>query len=178
MIENKINNRTEFQIYIVINLIVFVLGFLIAIVSIHGLVSHNWIIIYSFLGLFLIIMAWGLFESIINPSYFETIINEREIIIKTFTPSLRNGLMRNGVRFLLLFKFRKYLKEIKLSQREYNDYKLIIDKLGFRKILILQKINKNGIYETSEINISLLGQKKYTDLILSIDRLRGKIHLN
>jgi len=45
-------------------------------------------------------------------------------------------------------------------------------------MLIFQKIEKDGISETSEINISLLGQKKYTNLILSIDRMQGKINLN
>jgi hypothetical protein len=74
--------------------------------------------------------------------------------------------------------YRKYLKELKISQLEYNDYKLVINNCGFRKVLILQKINKSGIYETSDINISFLGQKKYTDLILSIDRMKGKINLN
>jgi hypothetical protein len=55
---------------------------------------------------------------------------------------------------------------------------LVISICGIRKALILQKINKSGIYETSDINISFLGQKKYTELVLSIDRMKGKINLN
>jgi len=178
MLVNKISNKSEFQIYIGIKIILFLLEILIAIMAISGLFTHNLIIINTFLGIIAILIILGLFESVIKPSYFETLINEKEIIIKTFSPKLRNGLLKNGSRFILLFGYRKHLKEIKLSQHEYNDYKLLIDKFGFRKILILQKINKNGIYETSEINISLLGQKKYTNLILSIDRLKGKINLN
>jgi hypothetical protein len=37
----------------------------------------------------------------------------------------------------------------------------------------------NGkLFESKPINISFLGVRKYTDLILSIDRLKEKISLN
>jgi hypothetical protein len=176
MIVNKIDNNKEFKIYVIINLIIPIFGFIIGILSIRGLIIHDWSFINTlkpYFGLLVIFFLLGLFRSSINPAYIETIINEREIIIRTFNPNIRNGL-----DFIFMLKYKKYLKELKLSQQEYNDYKLLIDKFGFRRILILQKINKSGIYETSKINISLLGQKKYTDLILSIDRLKGKINLN
>ena len=178
MLINKISNKSEFQIYIMVYIILFIFGFLFAIMSISGLFTHNLIIINTLWVFIPFLIIFGLFESLIKPSYFETLINEKEIIIKFFRLNFKNGFLRNGLKPILLLGYRKHLKEIKLSQHEYNDYKLIIDKFGFRKVLILQKINKNGIYETFEINISLLGQKKYTNLILSIDRLKGKINLN
>ena len=173
---NKINNKQGFQIYIIVNLIFSILGFLIAILSIRGIITQNWSfieIIKPYIGLIVVFIVFGLFEQLIKPTYIETVITEREIIIKTFQPNTHNGF-----RFLLMLGYQGLLKELRVNRQEYNDYRLLIDRFGFRKILILQKINKNGIYETSEINISLLGQKKYTNLILSIDRLRGKINLN
>jgi len=176
MIKNQIDNRQGFRIYAIMNLIISIFGFTIGILSIRGVITQDWSfieIIKPFIGLIVVFIVFGLFEFAIKPSYLETIINEREIIIRTFNPNIRNGL-----RFILILGYRKHLSELRLSQHEYNDYKLLIDKCGLRRILILQKINKSGIYETSEINISLLGQNKYTELILSIDRLRGKINLN
>jgi hypothetical protein len=55
---------------------------------------------------------------------------------------------------------------------------LTIGKFGIKKELRLQKINNDGVYKSANINISLLGQKKYTNLIVAIDRLRTKICLN
>jgi len=176
MIKNQIDNRQGFRIYIIINLIVSLLGFTIGFLSIRGIITQDWRFIETikpYIGLIAVLIAFGLFEFAIKPSYIETIINEREIIIRTFNPNIRNGL-----RFILMLGYRKKLSELRLSQNEYNDYKLLIDKCGLRRILTLQKIDKSGIYDTTDINISLLGQKKYTELILSIDRLKGKINLN
>jgi hypothetical protein len=176
MIVSKIDNKKGFQIYIVVNLIVSIMGFSIGILSIRSVITQDWSfidIIKPYLGLITIFILFGLMEVAIKPSYIETTINEREIIIRTFKPNIQNGL-----RFILMLGYQKHLKELRLSQQEYNDYKLFIDRFGLRKILMLQKINKSGVYETSEINISLLGQKKFTNLILSIDRLKGKINLN
>jgi len=176
MIENNINNKKAFQIYVIINFIFYILGFLIAIISIWGIMTHDWAPINTlkpYAGFIPLLILWGLVERIIRPSYIETIISEKEIIVKTFSPNIRNGL-----RFILMLKYRNQIKELKLTKQEYNDYKLKIGRLGLRKMLIFQKIEKDGISETSEINISLLGQKKYTNLILSIDRMQGKINLN
>ena len=176
MIKNQIDNKQGFNIYIIVNLIISLFGFTIGILSIRGVITQDWSfieIIKPYFGLIAVFVVFGLFEFALKPSYIETIINEREIIIRTFNPNIRNGL-----RFILILGYRKHLSELRLSQNEYNDYKLSIDKWGLHRILTLQKINKTGIYETSEINISLLGQKKYTELVLSIDRLRGKINLN
>jgi hypothetical protein len=176
MIINQIDNKQGFRIYIIMNLIISLFGFAIGILSIRGVISQDWSFIgflKPYIGLIVVFIVFGLFEFAIKASYIETIINEREIIIRTFKPNIRNGL-----RFILTPGYRKHLSELRLSQNEYNDYKLLIDKCGFHKILTLQKINKSGIFRSSEINISLLGQKKYSELILSIDRLRGKINLN
>ena len=180
MIINKINNKNEFLIYRVAKIIiVFMFGFLFVTLPFRGLIPHTFESANLYWGFVIILLIFSLFEVVLKPSYFETLIYEKEIIIKTFSLDLRNGFVRNGLRnFILLFAYKKYLKEIKLSKQEYNGYKLIIDKSGFRRILVLQKINKYGIYETSELNISLLTQKKYTNLILSIDRLKGKVNLN
>ena len=176
MIVNKIDNKKAFQIYIIVNLLFYIIGFLIGGISIRGLITHDWSIINTlkpYFGFIAIFMLFGFIEFVIRPSYIETIISEKEIIIRTFSPNIRNG-----IRFILMLRYQKYIKELKMNKQEYNDYKLQFNKWGFRKSLILQKINKSGIFETSEINISLLGQKKYTNLILSIDRLKGKINLN
>jgi hypothetical protein len=176
MIKNQIDNRQGFKIYIIVNLIISFLGFTIGFLSIGGVITQDWSfleIVKPYVGLIAVFIAFGLFEIVIKPSYIETVINEKEIIIRTFSPNIKNGL-----RFILMLGYRKHLSELRLSQNEYNDYKLLIDKCGLRRILTLQKINKSGIYESTEINISLLGQKKYTELILSVDRLKGKINLN
>jgi len=181
MIVNKINNKNEFLIYRVVKIIiVFMFGFLfMTLPFFRGLIPHSFDSANLYWGFVIILLIFSLFEVVLKPSYFETLIYEKEIIIRTFSLDLRNSFVRNGLKnIILLFSYKKYLNEIKLSKQEYNGYKLNIDKFGFRRILVLQKINKYGIYETAELNISLLTQKKYTNLILSIDRLTGKVNLN
>ena len=183
MISNQINNRKGFNNYVIVNFLLTIIGFSIAIISIIGMINKDLGLLhllipdlrYAVWLIFLIfsISFFGLFVWLVSPSYIEVIISEREIILRTFKPNKRNGLS-----FIHMVRYRKYLKEFKISKLEYNDYKLIIDKFGFRKRLILQKINNNGLYQTSEINISFLDQRKYTDLILSMDRMRTKINLN
>jgi hypothetical protein len=177
MIQKQIDNKKYFQIYLIMNLVISITGISILIFYIRGAIIHDMSFIKQFiipvLLFFVFVSVFRRFEKILKPSYIETKISEREIIIRTFQPNFRNGL-----RFIFMLRYTRYLNELKLSQQEYNDYKLLIDKFGFRKKLILQKIQKDGIYESSEINISLLGQKKYSNLILAIDRLKGKINLN
>jgi hypothetical protein len=180
MMHLSISNKKEFQIYVIVYFILTVIGFLIGIISIVSITTGDWILINSLkaypglISIFLIFVALFVFlELILNPAYIETIINEKEIVIRTFSPNIRNGL-----RSIRMLRYKSHLKELILSTQDYNDYKLKIDNLGFRKLLILQRFNKLGIAETSQINISFLGIKKYSELILSIDRLRGKINLN
>jgi hypothetical protein len=176
MIKNQIDNRQGFRIYIILNLIISLLGFTIGFLSVRGVITQDWSfieILKPYPGLIAVFIAFVLFEAVIKPSFFEAIINEKEVIIRTYKPNIGNGL-----RFIFMLGYRKNISELRLSPYEYNDYKLLINKCGLNRILILQKINKGGIYESTAINISLLGQKKYTELILSIDRLKGKINLN
>ena len=74
--------------------------------------------------------------------------------------------------------YKRYLIEQTINQKFYNNYILKIDRFGLRRNLILQKIEKGVLYQSKPINISFLGIKKYTNLILSIDRLQEKITLN
>jgi len=144
MIVNKINNKKAYQIYIILNLIFSIIGFLIGGISIRGLITHDWSIINTlkpYFGFIIIFILWGFMEFVIRPSYIEIILSEKEIIIRTFSPNIRNG-----IRFILMLRYQKYLKELKIGKQEYNDYKLKIDKWGLRKLLILQKINKSGIF--------------------------------
>jgi len=178
MITNKINNAREFKIYVILFSILFCIGFTIGVISIISIFTGDWTLINSFdpslkFGFVTIIIVLGLIELVIRPSYIETIINEDKILIRVFSPN-----KGSGIRYLWMLGYKKYIKEYVIARQEYNDYKLYIAKFGFRKTIVLQKIDKNGIYETKPINISLLGQKKYTELILSIDRLKGKINLN
>ena len=176
MIKNHIDNKTGFGIYAIANLIITLAMPLFVIFVIIGAKTQYWSIsthLMPFFGFLIFIILWGQFEKIVKPAYIETTITEKEIIIKTFSPNIKNWLS-----FVRLPGYRKHLKELRLNRQEYNDYRLKIDRFGLRKILVLQKIDLTGIYETSEINICFLGQKKYTNLILSIDRLKGIINLN
>ena len=173
-----IENKKAFQLYIIVNFIQLGLGLMIVIISILGLMSPDWIYIKTILAFIAISFILGLLNWATKPSYIETIINEKEVIIRTFNPDFKDGLFRNGSVFIKMLNYKKYLLELKLSKQEYNNYKLLIDRLGFRKLLILQKVNNTGIYESSEINISFLGSRKYTNLIISLERLRSKISLN
>jgi hypothetical protein len=127
---------------------------------------------YIFIWIILIIL-FRIFDYLIKPSYFEANITNGQIIIKTFNPN-RN----NKFRFILMLFFDKYLIEQIIDRHFYNNYKILIDYFGLRKKLILQKIDNGKIYESKPINISFLGTKKYTDLILSIDRIKEKITMN
>lgn len=129
--------------------------------------------LFVLIGLFIFFVIFAIYEYVVRPSYVEMTFNEKEIITRIISSNINNWRS-----ILLVFKNKKYLKELKINKNEYNNYKLQIDKFGFRKLLILQKINKDGIFETSAINISLFGLKKYTNMILSIDRLQSKLNLN
>ena len=62
--------------------------------------THDWDPINTlkpYAGFISLFILWGLIELIIRPSYIETIISEKEIIVKTFSPNIRNGL-----RFILM----------------------------------------------------------------------------
>jgi hypothetical protein len=123
IIKNQIDNKQGFRIYIIVNLIFSIIGFSVGILSIRGVITQDWSfidILKPYIGLIAVFIVFGLFEFALKPSYIETTINEREIIIRTFKPNIRNGL-----RFILMLGYQKHLKELRLSQQEYNDYKLL-----------------------------------------------------
>lgn len=104
---------------------------------------------------------------------FEAKINFGQIYIKSFNPNQKNRL-----RFILILFYKKYLIEHTIDRQSYNNYRIEIKRFGFKKRLILQKTEDGNLYESKAINISFLGAKKYTDLLLSIDRIKEKISLN
>ena len=114
-----------------------------------------------------------LIDEKVKPAYIEFEIIEDEIIIKTYNPH-----SNRWESPFALFGYKRRIKELKMNREEYNNYWLTIGRFGLKKELKLQKINNDGVYKSSNINISLLGQQKYTNLILAIDRLRSKICLN
>lgn len=172
-----INNRLAYNIYVSINfcltisIIVFFTFFLIENISTKIYVTH--LLTNYLIGLTILYIILKLFDLLIKPSYFEAEIKYGQICIKSFNPNNKNGL-----RFYLMLFYKKYLLEHTLNRQSYNNYRIEIKCLGFKKSLILQKTENGKIYESSAINISFLGAKKYTDLILSIDRIKEKISLN
>jgi len=174
--ENRIGNKLAFNIYVWLRfflLICFVLFFFWQVLKIPKKFGYNsfdqqFIIIFAVIAILVV-----LFEYLINPAYFEVHILNGKIIFKSFEPNMKNGL----IYFLMLF-YQKNLNEHIIERQAYNNYKINIDRLGFRKKLIFQKIDNGKIYESTPINISFLSTKKYTELILSIDRLQEKITLN
>ena len=82
------------------------------------------------------------------------------------------------MQFIFVLFYLRNLKEHILTRKSYNGYTLIIGKLGIRKQLILQIIDQGKIYDSKPIDISFLGARKYTELILSLERLKEKITLN
>lgn len=173
----KIDNKIAFKIYMWINFCFIIGTILYLAILFGGFVFIDKSLIkelktYVFIGPIFV----GLLQIVdyfIKPSYFEARITSGQIIIKTFNPNKINGL-----RLLFMLHYDKHLMEQVIDKQFYNNYKIKIDRLGFRKSLTLQKIDNGNIYESKPINISFLGVRKYTDLILSIDRLREKITMN
>ena len=179
-----INNKTLFEIYLIFRFIIFITimiigGLIITKVLLnidlfqiifpgYGSLVENPFIVFNWFSICFLII-----DEKIKPAFIEFQVIDEEISIKTYNPH-----SNKWESPFVLFGYKKRIKELKISRAEYNDYKLIIGKFGFRKELKLQKTNNTGIYESSDINISLLGQKKYTNLLLAIDRLRTKICMN
>jgi hypothetical protein len=176
-----INNKTLFEIYLSLRTIFFiVLAIFIVIIITTKLLQIEFFSfrfsVYDYVQMnamngFIICFLW--ISEKIKPAFIEFHLTGNEIIIKTYNPHLNRWESP-----FILFRYKKRIREIKIRRDEYIDYKLTIGKFGLQKELKLQKLYNNGVYETSNINISLLGRKKYTNLILAIDRLRTNIFLN
>lgn len=175
---NKIDNRRGFIIYIwvIIGFTLVMIGY-VALFS-WGFISSDkqliqWAKDYVITGP-IILGLLAAFHYLVKPTYFEAVFSTGQITIKTFNPNKINGL-----RLLtMVVHFDKYSATIVINKQLYNNYRITIDRLGFRKIITFQKIENNSIYESKPFDISFLGAKKYTDLILSVDRLREKVTMN
>ena len=84
----------------------------------------------------------------------------------------------NILQFIFLLFYLGNLKEHILTRRSYNGYTLNIRKFGIRKYIILQIIDQGKIYDSKPMDISFLGTRNYTELILSLERLKEKITVN
>jgi len=174
--KSAINNRLAFNSYIWTRfflVIIFVFFLLVHVFKISQNIGINEIrgVIIAIFAIFAIFIL--IFEYMINPAYFEAIIYNGKIVFNYFEPNRKNGLI-----YIRILFYSKHLKEHIIERQSYNNYKIQIDRLGFRKKLIFQKMEHGKIYESTPINISFLNTKKYTELILSIDRLQEKINLN
>lgn len=173
----NINNRLAFNIFVIIsfcltfNIIVFFAIFLFESISGNKTFIHQSVIFV--ITSFMLYLFFVLFNLLIQPAYFEARINFGQIYIKSFNPN-----KKNGFRFFLMLFYQRYSIEHIIARQSYNNYRIEIERFGFKKNLILQKTENGLLYESKPINISFLGAKKYTDLLLSIDRLKEKISLN
>ena len=180
-INKMINNKPLFEVYMTVRLLIFITFIIIAGIIVSRLIlkidlipsvfsneSKDSLIIFNWIMVFFILI-----DEKVKPAYIEFEIIEDEIIIKTYNPH-----SNKWESPFALFGYKRKIKELKMSREEYNNYWLTIGRFGLKKELKLQKINNDGVYKSSNINISLLGQQKYTNLILAIDRLRSKICLN
>lgn len=179
--ENKIDNKVAFNIYVWVNFslhVLFLLGLLFILLRvtinnnaavINRLHEHT---VYILIVPIFIVLRY-LFDYLIQPAYFESQILNGEIRFKSLNLNKNNGFL-----FFRLAFYKRHLIEQTISQQFYNNYILNIDRFGLRKTLILQKFKNGKLYQSTPISISFLGIKKYTNLILSIDRLQEKITLN
>jgi hypothetical protein len=176
-----INNKRTFEIYLILRFIIWIPFLIIAGIIITALLfklTPLQIPVSDFGRHTLLILSWiscllMIIDGRIKPAFVELQVIEDNIIMRTYNPHLKKWEFP-----FVLSGYKKRIKELKISREEYNDYKLQFSEFGLKKELRLQKINNNGVYESASINISLLGQRKYTDLILAIDRLKMKICLN
>lgn len=174
-----ISNKTEFRMFQYLKLlfliILVVLFSLLTIKKLMGLetlhLSSDFLAGILILN-FIISMAILIIERL-KPTYIEFYVLNDEIIINTHISN-----PRSFKAIIDLFNYKNNMIEYRISRDEFTNYKLSIGKLGLRKELKLQKTNNNNVYESTGISLSLLGQKNYTNLILSIDKLCNKICLN
>ena len=178
------NNKTLFEIYLIFRLFIFITILIISgmiitrvvlkidlvqmIFPYYGNYIENPLMALNWLSIFFLII-----DERIKPGYIEYQLMDDEISIKTYNP--------HSTRWespFVLWGYKKRIKAFKINREEYTNYNLILGKFGIKKELRLQKINNDGVYQSARINISLLGQKKYTNLIVAIDRLRTKICMN
>ena len=175
--EQRINNKLIFNIYVWANFTLLIIFLIFQCALIVGYKTANKELIHYAIFTSVIVVFTTLIiriiDYLIKPGYFEATIGFGHIQIKSF-----NQVKNYGFDFLNMLVYRKYLIVHKIDRQSFTSYKIIIELSGFRKSLILQKMENGKLFESKPINISFLGARKYTDLILSIDRLKEKISIN
>jgi len=175
--EHRITNRLIFNIYVWANFTLLIIFLIFQSALIVGYKTANKELIhYAIFTSVIVVLATiiiRIFDYLVKPAYFEATIGFGHIHIKSF-----NQVKNHGFDFLQMLVYQKYLIVHKLDRQSFTSYKINIELSGFRKSLILQKMENGKLYESKPINISFLGARKYTDLILSIDRLKEKISVN
>jgi len=174
---NNINNRKVFNIYVWTNFCLFLIFLFYLLISLVVYTTGNKNLIH-YIGIYFLIVAIvgfiiNILSFFIKPGYFEAIISFGQIRIKSYSPNFKNGFT---IYFMIYYN--KYLIEHTIERQSFNNYRILIERFGFRKSLILQKMENGKLLESTPINISFLGARKYTDLILSIEKLKEKISLN
>ena len=114
-----------------------------------------------------------LIRYIISPTYFDAEISGNRIVIKAINPAKYYGL-----NFILLVLNKIKPSIFTIDRISFTNYKIAIYNWGFNKSIILQKLDNGYLIESKPIRMDYLGYKKYTDLIISIDRLCQKMSLN
>ena len=120
---------------------------------------------------FFIIVALVI-NSRIAPSYFEAEIVKNQIKITTI-----NTKAQSIAAIFLLFS-NKHKTEYVVNGASFTNYRIVVSLWGFKKQLILQKNQEGSLFESKPINLNFLGYRKYTDLLISIERLSQKMSLN
>ena len=171
----KIDNKLLFNIYIWTDSIMSILplGFMAFFIYVASMSDKHAYHQYHVSLYFYAFILYFIIKSFFKPSYLEAEIYGEQIRLKAIDP---NKYFRFGF-FLLLFP-KKYTSEFVIDRSSFTSYRITISRWGTNKNIVLQKTLNGKIYESKPINLNYLGYKKYTDLILAIDRLSQKISLN
>jgi hypothetical protein len=175
--DTNINNRLVFNIYVWSNFCLLIVFLVYVLLILIGYKTGNRELVHSS-TISLMIVAFAtliirIFDFLIKPAYFEAIISFGQIHIKSF-----NQIKNHGFDFIRMLDYSKYLLDHKIDRQSFTSYRINIEMFGLKKSLILQKMDNGKLFESKPINISFFGVRKYTDLILSIDRLKEKLSLN
>src|ERR1035437_7855143 len=146
-----INNKTLFEIYLILRLFVF-----ITIIIIGGMIITRVLlkidlvqIIFPNYGSYvenpLMAINWFsicflVIHEKIKPAFIEYQLIEDEIRIKTYNPH-----STSWESPFVLFGYKKRIKVLKINREEYTNYNLTIGKFGIKKEIRLQKINHDGV---------------------------------
>ena len=172
---NRINNKPIYNVFIGINifvvfLLLFSVGFFIFAIN-SGVKNPFKYYHLQYYPILLFLYSFVRFK--FTPCYFEAEISNQRIIIKTINPSKYYGL-----KFIHLVFNKVKPSEFIIDRTSFTNYRILIEKWGLKKSLILQKSVNGIVFDSKPIMIVFLGYKKYTDLIISLERLCQKMSLN